>query len=128
MSPIFKTHRQVVAFLVELSFYTQDAPLRLADAVSLKGRCMSYREFLAADLKAVGWISARKGAGGGYFLAVKPDEIMLRAVDEFVCRNRSDEKVEACQFLQAADQALNIFPRKTIHEIAKQVGGFHAHG
>lgn len=124
MSPILKQHRQVIAFLVELSFYSKDSPLKLADSVSLKDRCTSHREFLVADLKKVGWVAAKGGIGGGYFLAVHPDEITLRAVDEFVCRNRAGTDAEACRFLKAADDALkNVFPRTTIREVAD-----HAHG
>ena len=123
MSPILKMHRQVIAFLVELSFYTKDAPLKLADSASLKDRCTSYKEFLAADLKKVGWVAAKGGIGGGYFLAVKPDEITLRAVDEFVCRNRAGTDAGECRFLKAAEEALKVFPRTTIREVAD-----HAHG
>jgi Rrf2 family iron-sulfur cluster assembly transcriptional regulator len=49
-------------------------------------RSLSYTEALMAQLRRAGFVRARKGAGGGYFLNRRPDEIAIadvfRAFDE----------------------------------------------
>lgn len=60
-------------------------PVLIADLAAEEGIPKKFLEFILLELKQKGMLESKKGKGGGYFLAQRPEEIsagrVLRALD-----------------------------------------------
>jgi Rrf2 family protein len=69
-----------VEVLAHLATCSENRPGKSDWLASAIDRSLSYTEALMAHLRRAGFVRARKGAGGGYFLSRRPDTIVIADV------------------------------------------------
>ena len=73
-----------VRSLFELAKRTNDGPVRVAEIAEAQAIPPRFLELILAELKRPGWVESRRGASGGYLLAVQPDAISVGDIIRFV--------------------------------------------
>ena len=66
--------------LLDLTLNGGDRPVQIQEIGERQNIPTKFLEQILLALKRQGWVQSRKGPGGGYFLAVTPDQITLGAV------------------------------------------------
>jgi Rrf2 family protein len=56
------------------------APVLIAEIARKEGIPRKFLELILAELKQHGFVHSRKGRGGGYFLAVTPEKVVIAGV------------------------------------------------
>ncbi len=78
--------RYAVTAMLDLAFYSQKAPVTLADIATRQIISLSYLEQLFSRLRKADMVTGVRGPGGGYKLSRDPKEIsiaqIITAVDE----------------------------------------------
>jgi len=65
---------------VDLAEHTSDLPVALSQVAARQGLSEKYLQQVALLLTRGGYLNSVKGAGGGYFLGKKPDQILIYEV------------------------------------------------
>src|SRR5205814_2636100 len=63
-----------------LAMAPPEAPVLIAEIADREDIPRKFLELILAELKQHGFVHSRKGRGGGYFLAVRPEKIAIAAV------------------------------------------------
>lgn len=100
--------------MLELSRTYGEGPVTAKEISAREGISMSYLEHLLADLRGAGLVRSVRGPGGGFELAMSPDEISLlsivRALDGPVilcdCFEQAREKVPCGKLESCSARAL----------------------
>lgn len=66
--------------LLDLTLNGGDRPVQIQEIGERQNIPTKFLEQILLALKRQGWVQSRKGPGGGYFLAVSPEQITLGAV------------------------------------------------
>lgn len=66
--------------LLDLTVHGLDRPVQIQEIGERQNIPAKFLEQILLTLKRQGWVQSRKGPGGGYFLAVAPEQITLGAV------------------------------------------------
>jgi Rrf2 family protein len=66
--------------LCRLSVAPKGQPVLIADIAEQEGIPRKFLELILAELKQHGILSSRKGRGGGYLLARRPEDVTVAAV------------------------------------------------
>ena len=66
--------------LLALAAHDRPEPVRIADLARQERLPQKFLELILLDLRNAGVVQSRKGKGGGYLLAKRPDEIFLGQV------------------------------------------------
>ncbi len=66
--------------LGRLALAPPETPVLIADIAEQEGIPRKFLELILAELRQHGFLHSRKGRGGGYLLAKKPEEITIAAV------------------------------------------------
>ena len=66
--------------LLALAEPGEDEPVRIADLARRESLPKKFLELILLDLRNAGIVQSRKGKGGGYLLARRPERIMLGQV------------------------------------------------
>lgn len=66
--------------LMYLSQQVQDGPILIAEISRKKKIPLKFLENILLEMKKEGILDSKKGKGGGYFLAKKPEDIVLAEV------------------------------------------------
>ncbi|RMD71724.1 MAG: Fe-S cluster assembly transcriptional regulator IscR [Gammaproteobacteria bacterium] len=82
--------RYAVTAMLDLTLHREEGPVALADISRRQDISLSYLEQLFARLRKQGLVESVRGPGGGYRLAMNPDDITISQVIA-----ASDEKVDA---------------------------------
>lgn len=84
--------RYAVTAMMHIAIHNQSGPVTLADISSCQGISLSYLEQLFAKLRRRGLVEGVRGPGGGYRLALTPEQItiadIINAVDERIDATR----------------------------------------
>ncbi|TQV62966.1 MAG: Rrf2 family transcriptional regulator [Halothiobacillaceae bacterium] len=76
--------RHAITAMMHLAAHHGRGPLALADIAQVLGMSLSYLEQLFARLRKHGLVHGVRGPGGGYCLAVNPDEISIARIMDAV--------------------------------------------
>jgi len=92
--------RYAVTAMMDLAIHEVAGPVTLTDIANSQAISLSYLEQLFASLRKAGLVRGMRGPGGGYRLAIPPQEItiaqIIAAVDERVDATRCGGN-EDCQ-------------------------------
>ncbi|MCE3231978.1 MAG: Rrf2 family transcriptional regulator [Rickettsiaceae bacterium] len=92
--------RYAVTAMVDLALYSNKKPVCLADIAQRQNIALSYLEQIFMRLRKAGLVKSVRGPGGGYVLAVSPDEMPIAriviAVDESIKMTRCGGSEPAC--------------------------------
>lgn len=66
--------------IFELCSRTSAEPMKIAEIASRQNIPRKFLELILSQLKQGGFLASRRGAGGGYYLALAPDRITVGAV------------------------------------------------
>ena len=72
--------RYAVTAMLDLALHHEKGTVALADIASRQGISLSYLEQLFARLRRRGLVESTRGPGGGYTLAVPPEEISVAEI------------------------------------------------
>jgi Rrf2 family protein len=72
--------RYATRALLELTFHYEDGPTQIQDIADRQNIPFKYLQQILMSLKVAGFVTSRKGPGGGYLLASAPEKISLAAV------------------------------------------------
>jgi Rrf2 family iron-sulfur cluster assembly transcriptional regulator len=81
--------RYAVMAMIELAMNENSSPINLTDISRSQGISLSYLEQLFANLRKNGLVKGRRGPGGGYRLAMPPNEISIAKIVGSVNDNTS---------------------------------------
>jgi Rrf2 family transcriptional regulator, cysteine metabolism repressor len=125
--------RYALLALVELDLRTRGSgkPVRLADLARDREIPEQFLEQLFAGLRRVGLLTGRRGVGGGFTFARRPDQLMVldvvRALDGGLVADRSslawdiDECAGAGAVWRAAGEAYQgVLARTTVRDLAER--------
>ncbi|MBI9112626.1 Rrf2 family transcriptional regulator [Maridesulfovibrio ferrireducens] len=66
--------------MLDIAMHCEDGPVRISDIAQRQGLSTKYLEKLIRELKKAGFISSKRGPGGGHTLAMTPKEISVGAI------------------------------------------------
>ncbi|TIH15643.1 RrF2 family transcriptional regulator [Marinifilum sp. JC120] len=66
--------------ILDIAMHCTSGPVRISDIASRQGLSTKYLEKLIRELKKAGFISSKRGPGGGHSLAMPPENITVGAV------------------------------------------------
>ena len=72
--------RYATRAVLDLSLLADQGPIQIQDIASRQNIPVKFLQQILVALKMTGFVQSRKGPGGGYSLAVPPQEITLGAV------------------------------------------------
>jgi Rrf2 family protein len=72
--------RYATRAILDLSILYNEGPVQTNDIARRQNIPVKFLQQILVSLKMTGFVESRKGPGGGYFLAVEPNEITLGAV------------------------------------------------
>ena|SRR5579872_5637770 len=130
--------------LLDLAIHYETGPVQIHDIAERQKIPVKFLEQILLALKADGFVSSRKGPGGGYSLARPPGEITLGAVVRTIdgplapssCVSVTDYRECGCPdpdvcglrtvWKEARDALAAVLDRTTFAEIAERQQGLHA--
>lgn len=63
--------------MLDIAMHCRTGPVRISDIASRQGLSTKYLEKLIRELKRAGFISSKRGPGGGHTLAMDPENISV---------------------------------------------------
>lgn len=66
--------------VLDIAMHCSSGPVRIGDIAKRQGLSIKYLEKLIRELKKGGFITSKRGPGGGHTLAMSPDKITIGAV------------------------------------------------
>jgi Rrf2 family protein len=66
--------------LLDLCAHQDEGPVLIQDIAARQNIPLKYLQQILAAMREEGFVKSRKGPGGGYYLAVKPEALMLGSV------------------------------------------------
>jgi Rrf2 family protein len=63
--------------MLDIAMHCTNGPVRISDIASRQGLSTKYLEKLIRELKKAGFISSKRGPGGGHTLAMPPEDISI---------------------------------------------------
>ncbi|WP_291328580.1 Rrf2 family transcriptional regulator [Desulfovibrio sp. UCD-KL4C] len=66
--------------MLDIATHCDKGPVRISDIASRQGLSTKYLEKLIRELKKAGFISSKRGPGGGHTLAMVPKDISIGAI------------------------------------------------
>ena len=70
--------------IFELAKRHGQGPVKIKDIAEVQAIPMRFLEVILSQLRRSGFVHSKRGADGGYFLAHRPDEIMVGEIVQFV--------------------------------------------
>jgi len=70
--------------IFELAKRQGQGPVKIKDIAEVQAIPMRFLEIILSQLRRSGFVQSKRGADGGYFLAHRPDEIMVGEIVQFV--------------------------------------------
>jgi len=101
--------------MYELSKHNEDTPLQIKEISSSAKIPQNYLEQLLSKLRQAGLVESIRGAKGGYILAKKPKDIVIKDIlialegDLKIIDKRTDNPVLNMFFLEAKENTQKIF-------------------
>ncbi|QDF30368.1 RrF2 family transcriptional regulator [Halarcobacter anaerophilus] len=101
--------------MYELSKHKEDTPLQIKEISSNANIPQNYLEQLLSKLRRAGLVESIRGAKGGYILARKPEEIIVKDIlialegDLKILDKRTDNPVLNMFFLEAKENMKKLF-------------------
>lgn len=101
--------------MYELSKHNEDTPLQIKEISSNAKIPQNYLEQLLSKLRQAGLVESIRGAKGGYILAKKPEDIVIKDIlialegDLKIIDKRTDNPVLNIFFLEAKESTKKIF-------------------
>jgi Rrf2 family protein len=131
--------RYALMALVELDLRTRERarPVRLADLAAERGIPEQYLEQLFASLRRAGLVVGRRGVGGGFVFARRPDQVtvldvvtVLDGEVDGVARDAADDLAytagAAVVWQAAGDAYQEVLARTSVRDLSRrerQLGG-----
>lgn len=72
--------RYATRAILDLSLMYREGPIQIQDIAKRQNIPLKFLQQILVALKMTGFVQSRKGPGGGYSLAIEPEEITLGAV------------------------------------------------
>ncbi len=66
--------------MLDIAMHCGDGPVRISDIAKRQGLSTKYLEKLIRELKKAGFISSKRGPGGGHTLAIPPRDISVGGI------------------------------------------------
>ncbi len=66
--------------VLDIAMHCSSGPVRIGDIAQRQGLSIKYLEKLIRELKKAGFITSKRGPGGGHSLALPPEDISIGAV------------------------------------------------
>ena len=98
--------RYAVTAMMDLVLHEQEGPVTLAEISESQRISLSYLEQLFARLRRAGLVSGVRGPGGGYRLALAPEQISVAAVIEAVDENLDATRCKGRRNCQQGERCL----------------------
>lgn len=76
--------RYALRAIFELSKRAGEGPVKIADVAEIQAIPPRFLEVILSQLKNAGFVDARRGSEGGYYLLRKPDELTVGEVIRFI--------------------------------------------
>jgi len=123
--------RYGLRLLVDLAEHTSDLPVALSQVAARQGLSEKYLQQVALLLTRGGYLNSVKGAGGGYLLSRKPDQILIYEVFDLLEGNiafvempqKEETAIQRClrvHFFQKLDEkVLETFDGVTLADVTK---------
>ena len=113
--------RYAVTAMLDLALHGEQGPISLADISQRQAISLSYLEQLFARLRRAQLVRSVRGPGGGYLLALAPDEVSVARVIGAV-----NESVDAtrCQGLSDCQQGSTCLTHHLWCELSHEIHGF----
>ncbi|WP_136066551.1 Fe-S cluster assembly transcriptional regulator IscR [Modicisalibacter radicis] len=113
--------RYAVTAMLDLALHGERGPISLADISQRQAISLSYLEQLFARLRRAQLVRSVRGPGGGYLLAITPDEVSVARVIDAV-----NESVDAtrCQGLSDCQQGNTCLTHHLWCELSHEIRGF----
>lgn len=113
--------RYAVTAMLDLALHGERGPISLADISQRQAISLSYLEQLFARLRRAQLVRSVRGPGGGYLLAITPDEVSVARVIDAV-----NESVDAtrCQGLSDCQQGNTCLTHHLWCELSHEIHGF----
>ncbi|PMR74403.1 Fe-S cluster assembly transcription factor [Billgrantia endophytica] len=113
--------RYAVTAMLDLALNTEKGPTCLADISRRQEISLPYLEQLFARLRRAALVKSVRGPGGGYLLAMAPDDISISRVIDAV-----DESVDAtrCQGLSDCQRGDTCLTHHLWCDLSEQIRGF----
>lgn len=113
--------RYAVTAMLDLALHGEQGPISLADISQRQAISLSYLEQLFARLRRAQLVKSVRGPGGGYLLAITPDEVSVARVIDAV-----NESVDAtrCQGLSDCQQGNICLTHHLWCELSHEIHGF----
>ena len=120
MISVTSKSRYAVLALAELS-RAGEAPTPIAVIAERRDLPLQFLEHLFGTLRRAGLVESRRGVGGGYLLARRPEEISVLDVVQALDGRVGDEASEAGGIWADGVNALReVFSQTTVAEIAER--------
>ena len=116
---------------MDLAEHTSDLPVALSQVAVRQGLSEKYLQQVALLLTRGGYLNSVKGAGGGYLLSRKPDQILIYDVFDLLEGNiafvempqKEETAIQRClrvHFFQKMDEkVLQTFEGVTLADVTK---------
>ncbi len=116
---------------MDLAEHTSDLPVALSQVAARQGLSEKYLQQVALLLTRGGYLNSVKGAGGGYLLSRKPDQILIYEVFDLLEGNiafvempqKEETAIQRClrvHFFQKLDEkVLETFDGVTLADVTK---------
>ncbi|MDW5376513.1 Fe-S cluster assembly transcriptional regulator IscR [Halomonas sp. HP20-15] len=113
--------RYAVTAMLDLALHGEQGPISLADISQRQAISLSYLEQLFARLRRAQLVRSVRGPGGGYLLAITPDQVSVARVIDAV-----NESVDAtrCQGLSDCQQGNTCLTHHLWCELSHEIHGF----
>ncbi|CAM3869053.1 Fe-S cluster assembly transcriptional regulator IscR [Vreelandella rituensis] len=113
--------RYAVTAMLDMAMHTGQGPTSLADISQRQQISLPYLEQLFARLRRANLVSSVRGPGGGYLLAMAPEDISVSQVIDAV-----DESVDAtrCQGLSDCQQGDTCLTHYLWSELSTRIRDF----
>lgn len=104
--------------VLELCRHSADEVVPLTDISSRRDIPLKYLEQIMLIIKKAGLVESRRGAGGGFSLNKKPEEITLGSVMRAVEGNGASRVLESHDAHFADDQAMEEIWQQVTHAVS----------